>query len=116
MTTPDNSGESKKHRRPPAKTPQARERRMISLAFDQAELQLREGVAPAPVVVHYLKLGTETAKLEQERLKLEMQLLQKKAEQIDQAARIEELYETAINAMTKYQGHADPEEYADYDD
>lgn len=100
-----------KPKRPPAKTPKARENQMIALAVDQAELQMREGVAPAPVIVHYLKLASEKNDLENERLRNENTLLQKKVEQIDQAARIEELYSQAIDSMKLYQGHGAPEDY-----
>lgn len=111
IASPKKSGDPIKPKRPPAKTPKARENQMISLAVDQAELQLREGVAPAPVVVHYLKLASEQHNLELERLRNENLLLRKKTEQIDQTARIEELYSKAIDSMKMYQGHGAPEEY-----
>ena len=113
MTSPKNSGESKKKRRPPATTPEGRENQMISLAFDQAELQLRQGTAPAPIVVHYLKLATEQTKLENEQLRNKNLLIQKQVDQIDQAARIEELHAEAIKQMTVYQGRGEPEDYID---
>lgn len=114
MDSSNKDGDQRKQKRPPATTPEGRENQMISLAFDQAELQLREGVAPAPVVVHYLKLATENAKLEREQIRLKNQLLIKQADQIDQVAKLEELYEEAIGAMRTYQGHTEPEEQ-DYD-
>lgn len=111
MASPNKSGDSIKPQRPPATTPEGRQNQMISLAFDQAELQLREGTAPAPVVVHYLKLATKQSELELEKLENENLLLRKKSEQIDQAAKIEELYEDAIKHMKIYQGNGDPEDY-----
>lgn len=53
----------------PAITPEARENQMIALAEQMAEKQLLEGTASAQVVVHYLKLGTTKARLENEKLR-----------------------------------------------
>lgn len=116
ITTNEDFEERPKKRRPPATTPEGRENQMISLAFDQAEKQMRNGTAPAPIVVHYLKLGTQQSKLELEKLKLEGQLLIKRAEQIDQAERMEELYAKAIATMVIYQGRGEQEDYDQYDD
>ena len=52
------SQEDKKNstqRRPPARTPEARENQMISLAIDLAEKQLQKGTASSQVITHYLK-------------------------------------------------------------
>lgn len=91
-------------KKPRAKTPEAREHQMINLAFDLAELQLREGTASSPVIVHYLKLGTQRNELELEKVRRENLLLEKKVEQIESGARIEELYSEAIVAMREYRG------------
>lgn len=100
---------AKKSRRPPATTPEARENQLISLAVDVAEKQMQEGTASAQVITHYLKLGSSREKLEQERLNNENSLLVKKAEAMASAARVEELYGAAIDAMRAYAGHATPE-------
>lgn len=102
-------------KRPPARTPEARQNEMVALAFDQAELLLREGRAPAPIVVHYLKLGTEQSKLEVLKMRSEINLRNKQVDQVDQQDRIEELTAEAIKKMTVYQGHGTEEDYADYD-
>lgn len=115
MATKKNSEESNRPRRPPATTPEGRERQLISMAYDQAELQLLEGSAPAPVVVHFLKLATEREKLEREKLKAAIELDKKKVEQTDQAARLESLYSDAIEKMTIYQGNGNREDYDVYD-
>lgn len=113
MVSSRKSSDEGKSRRPPATTPEGREHQMINLAFDQAELQLREGTAPSTVVVHYLKLGTQRTKLEEEKIRRENILLEKKVEQIESGARIEELYSEAITAMRVYQGIGGEEEYED---
>lgn len=115
MDSPENF-EEKPKRRPPATTPEGRENQMIALAFDQAELLLREGRAPAQVLVHYLKLGTENTKLERERLRSQIALDYKKAENIETAERLEVVYEEAKAAMFRYQGHDVPDDIEFHDD
>lgn len=97
-------------KRPPAKTPEARENQMISLAVDLAEKQLREGTASSQVISHYLKLGTTKTQLEKEKLIHENELLQAKTESIQSAKQIEELYSNAIQAMRSYTGHDSDED------
>jgi len=99
-------------KRRPASTPEGRENQLISLAADLAEKQLMDGSASAQVVTHLLKLGSTRERAEQERLKNENLLLSAKIEQMSSAKRIEELYETALNAMRSYSG----QEIEDYDE
>lgn len=89
----------------PALTPESREQQLISKAVDLAERQIDEGTASSQIIVHFLKLGTEKAKLEREKLKQENLLTQAKIESLQSAARVEELYSEAINAMRRYSGH-----------
>ena len=93
-----------KSNRPPATTPEGRENQLVSLAVDLAEQQLAEGVASAQVITHYLKLGSTREKLEQERIMQENELLRAKVDSMASVKRIEELYETALNAMRTYAG------------
>lgn len=99
--------------RPPATTPEGRENQLISLAVDLTEKQLRNGTATSQVITHYLKLGSTREKLEQERLSQENQLLEAKIEAMASVKRIEELYETALNAMRSYAGQEDTETFDD---
>jgi hypothetical protein len=96
--------EKKRTRRPPATTPDGREKQLISSAVDLAERQLKEGTASAQVITHYLKLGSSRERLEQERLSQEVSLMEAKREAMASAARVEELYKGAIDAMRKYTG------------
>lgn len=98
------SGEAVKRRSAPAVDPESRENQMIGLAVDQAEKMLIEGRAPTPIVVHYLRLATTKNQLEKEKLKKENILLEAKANAIESAARSEELYARAIEAMRVYSG------------
>jgi hypothetical protein len=107
--------DSDKPRRPPAKSPEEQENRMISLANSLAERQLEEGTASAQVITHYLKLGSSRERLEQEKLHRENELLEAKAEVMASARRVEELYATALDAMRTYAGQiVDHED--DYED
>lgn len=102
-------------RLPPATTPEGNENVMISLAMSLAEKRLREGTASAQEVTHWLKLGSSREKLEQERLAMEVELLEAKREGLASAKRVEELYEEAIKAMRSYAG-SDPTPQEEYDD
>lgn len=93
-----------KPKRRPATTPEARENQMVALAHDLAEKQLRDGTASSQVISHYLKLGSSRERLEQERIANEIEMLKKKAEVMESAKRIEEMYGEALNAMRAYSG------------
>lgn len=94
--------------RKPAKTPEARENHMISLAVDLAEKQMSEGSASSQVITHYLKLATTREQLEQKKLEQETKLLVAKAEALDSAKVAEEKYEQALKAMRRYTGSEEP--------
>jgi len=93
-----------------AMTPEGRENQLVALATDLAERQLIEGTASAQVVSHFLKLATVREQLERERLVYENRLFAAKIEQMESAKRVEELYESALNAMRTYAGQEVVEE------
>ncbi len=99
------SAETKKRKRPPAKSLESRENQLIELAVDVAEEQMRNGTASSQVITHFLKLGTTRAALEKEKLERENNLLRAKAEHIDSMDKIEGLYNDAIKAMRHYSGN-----------
>lgn len=105
--------ESSRTPRPPATTPEGRENQLIVLATDLAEKQLTNGTATSQVISHYLKLGSTREQLEQDRLAQENELLRAKIEAMASVKRIEELYETALNAMRSYAGHEAMETFDD---
>lgn len=94
-----------KKRRPPAKSVEARENQLITLAVDLAEKQLSEGTASSQVITHYLKLGSTKERIEKEILQEQKTLIKAKTEQLQSAKRVEELYENALNAMRAYSGN-----------
>ena len=95
----------------PTLTPEARENQMISLAVDLAEKQLMEGTASSQVITHYLKLGSTKERIEKEILEKQKQLIEAKTQSLQSAQRIEELYTDALNAIRKYSGQGDSDDY-----
>lgn len=104
MTVRRKDEDRPKRRHPPAKTPDARENQMISLAVDLAEKQLLEGTASSQVISHYLKLGSSRERLEKEILKGQKELIIAKTEAVQSSKRVEELYKNALDAMRSYSG------------
>lgn len=101
---------SKPKKEPPARTPEARENQLISLAVDLAEKQLREGTASAQVITHYLRLGSMRERIEKEILEEQKKLLEAKTESLQSQKRTEELYKKALDAMRIYGGGGSPDE------
>ncbi len=94
---------------PPATSEEARLAQLINLANDVAEQQMRDGTASAQVITHYLKLGTEKARLERDILREQARLYAAKTDELESHKRSEELYAEAIAAMRKYSGVDDEE-------
>lgn len=92
----------KPRRRAPATTPEARELELTMMAYDEAERLIKGGNASSQVITHFLKVGSSREQKEQRRLELEAELLMKKAEAMESAKRVEELYDEAIQAMRRY--------------
>lgn len=93
----------------PASTPEEREQQVISLAYDLAEQQIRNGTASSQVITHFLKRGSIQSELELEKLKKENALLEAKKNVLESAQRSEELFAEAIKAMKKYRGSNEDE-------
>ena len=96
-------------KRPPAKTPEARENQLVALAMDEAERLIREGKATSQVLTHFLKLGSTRNKDEQDILKEQKKLVKAKTSQIESQKRVEELYAEALSAMKRYSGSGSEE-------
>lgn len=85
---------------------EARENQMISLAMDLVEQRLRNGTATSQETVHFLRLGSMREREERTKLENEIILLKAKTEALESAARMEDLYAKAIDAMKRYGGEA----------
>ena len=102
--------------RSPARSPQERENQLIELAVDLTENQLRTGEASAQVITHYLKLGSSRERLEQQRLKNEVALLQTKRETLESEQRTEALIQDAMKAFRIYSGNSPDEQEPEFDE
>jgi len=91
-------------RRPPAKTPEDREKQLVALAYDQAEKQLSDGSASAQVITHFLKIGGVRERLELEKLRKENLLTQARIDQSAKGDKMEDLLTKAMDAFTEYRG------------
>lgn len=96
------------NRRPPARTPEAREDELAAVAYDLAEEQIRSGTASSQVITHFLKAGSRRERMEQLRMEHEIELMQVKKEQLEGQKRVEELYVSALEAMRSYSGLGAP--------
>ena len=92
-------------KRPPARTPEAQENRMVALAMDLVEERLRNKTASSQETTHFLKIGSTKERIEKEILEKQKELISAKTESIKSAKVIEELYVNALKAMSQYQGN-----------
>lgn len=90
--------------RPPARTPEEREHRLISAAFDLAEKKILDGSASSQLITYVLKLGNEKEKLERQILESQRKLMDAKAENLASTKKLEDLYIDAVSAMRHYSG------------
>ena len=91
----------------PALTPEGRETQLISLAMDLVEQRLRDGTATSQEVTHFLRLGSPRNRLEEEKLKKEIELLEAKKSDLESREKVEELYSEAMKAFGIYSGKTD---------
>lgn len=94
----------------PALSPEARENQCISLAMDLAEQQLRDGTASSQLITEFVKRGSTKARLEQEMLAEQKELMTAKREAMESAKRIESMYSEALKAIRGYSGQDDEDE------
>lgn len=92
-------------KRPPAKTPEEQEGRMISLAMNLAEQQLIDGTASSTTISHYLKLASTREQEEMKKLKAEVKLLEAREQQVGSQEENKQMYAEAIAAFKLYSGH-----------
>jgi len=92
------------NRRPPMSI-EGKEAEMVHLAVGQAEEMLRNHNAPAPVVVHYLKLGTRQHELAIKQAELDLELTRAKTDAIRAEQDRAEMFQAAIDAMREYGGN-----------
>lgn len=89
---------------PPATTLEGREQQLIALATDLAEHRLASGEASAQEVVHFLRLGSVTAQLQNEKLRSENDVLKTRVKEMESRTSSEGLYAAALRAFRGYSG------------
>ena len=99
-----------KRKKRPATSPEARENRLISLAFDVAEERLENRTASSQEITALLKLGSQKAQAELDRLRTENELMKTKIEVLESTKTSEELFARAIAAFKTYSGNGDDED------
>src|SRR4051794_27977531 len=96
--------EKLRSRHRPATSPEGREHELASAAYDLAEEQIKSGTASSQVITHFLKVGSTRERIEQERMRHEVELMEVKKEQLEGQKKVEELYVNALEAMRGYSG------------
>lgn len=95
----------------PARTPEGRESQLISLAMDRAEELLISGKASSQLITHFLRLGTEKARYEREKLRADTELARAKVDNLQSQQSSAELLQKAIDAFRSYRSSAEEDYY-----
>jgi len=102
--------EPRKRGQAPGRTVEARENKIISLAYDLVEERIKKKTATSQEVTAFIKAGSVQAYLEREKLRKENELLQAKTDALKSQKAVEELYAKAMAAFRTYSGQEEPED------
>lgn len=86
----------------PAFDAEDQENKLIALAYAQAEKELEKGSASSQIITHFLRLGTERAKLEHAQIELQNSLLQEKILAERETQKITEMVNEVLKALRSY--------------
>jgi hypothetical protein len=89
-------------------TEEGRRNQLINEAYDLVEKRLVEGTATSQETVFFLRLGAEQTKLEEEKLKAEVELKKAQAEALHKNGSSDELYQRVLSALSTYKGSEEP--------
>ena len=89
-------------------TEEGRRNQLINAAYDLVEKRLLEGSASSQETVFFLRLGAEQTKLEEEKLRAEVELKKAQAEALQKNGNTDGLYQDVLNALSKYRGSEEP--------
>lgn len=89
------------------------EDQMFSMAYELAKKQMQEGTISSQNLNFFLKLGSSRERLEREILEKQKEQIEAKTDNLRSTASSNELYEKAIEAMSRYSGN--PIEADDYE-
>lgn len=91
-------------RQAPATSPEIREMQLADAAYDLAEDQIKSGNASSQVITHFLKMGSTRERLEQERMRHEVELMEAKKDHMASQQRVEAMFGEALQAFRGYAG------------
>lgn len=97
-------GEStpKRTKRVPDVSDEQREKRLINRALELVEERMEKGEATSAEILHFLKLGSERNRREQEEISYRTELMREKTKAIKSAEEREKKYDTVIDALNRY--------------
>ena len=81
---------------------EALERKLVAMAMAQVEKQLEEGTASAQVLTHFLKVASQRATHEMEKLRLENQLLEEKIKAEKSGQQLQEMFDEVLRSLKTY--------------
>lgn len=103
----ENHQKTKRSRANPAYTPEGRENQLIALAYDKVEERIQNNQASAQELVHFLRLGTEKAKLEKEKLEIDKKLAEAKIKSLGSDEELKDITKKALTAFSSYKSSSD---------
>ena len=99
---------------PPATTIEGRNDQLIAATFDLVERRLHDGSASAQETVHFLRMGANNYRLQEEKLRRENLVLESRVEEMKARNSGEELLKDALAAFKGYSG-LEPIQEENYD-
>lgn len=98
------------------KSTEARENFLIGLAYELAERKLRDGTASSQIITTLLQMHSEKAKLENQKLKSDLDVANAKIANMRSQEASEEIAEKALAAFRRYSGQMEEDEEFDEED
>lgn len=99
---------------PPATTLEGREEQLIAAAMNLAEKRIRHETASAQEVVHFLRLGTVQAQLQNEKIMSENEVLKSRVKEMEGRKSQEDLLARALAAFKGYSGQDEDDDDEGY--
>ena len=92
----------KRRKSVPDVSDEQREKRLINRALELVEERMESGEATSAEILHFLKLGSERNRREQEEISYRTELMREKTKAIKSAEEREKKYDTVIDALNRY--------------
>lgn len=109
-TTAENSPRRPRRR---AQTPEERENRLISLALDRVEERMENRTATAQEYIQFIRMASTKARAEADKVRLELELVQAKTENLRMQQKNEDMFANAIKAFKRYSGASEEDDEED---